>query len=204
MAGTNGQLNYLISHQACLEGASKKSGRDQSLGISIPRGMNNSFYFPRLAFRPGGRDGNITGSRQGLEAPRMGSFTPWAKPHHQRAGRLPSLYPIPDYCGPSKPWHGQESDLSKIRLSFQPGSVRCWALGCFIGTLLKLAVVGRLLLEAFRYRSCNFLALWPREAPSSLWALTIPFCKMGRVMPISGYHGRNSSATKAMKILQKL
>lgn len=44
-----------------------KSGRDESLGISMPTGMNNSFYFPRLDFRPGGRDGNITGSRQGLE-----------------------------------------------------------------------------------------------------------------------------------------
>lgn len=66
----------LISHQACLEGASVKSGRDQSLGISMPTGLNNSFYFPRLAFRPGWREGNITGSRQGLEDPRMGSFAP--------------------------------------------------------------------------------------------------------------------------------
>lgn len=76
MAGTNGQLNYLISHQACLEGANRKSGRDQSLGISMPTGMNNSFYFPRLAFRPGGRDGDITLSRQGPEDPRMSSFAP--------------------------------------------------------------------------------------------------------------------------------
>lgn len=53
-----------------------KSGRDQSLGISMPTGVNDLFYFPRLAFRPRGREGNITGSRQGLEDPRMGSFAP--------------------------------------------------------------------------------------------------------------------------------
>ena len=66
----------LMSHQACWEGASTKSGRDQSLGISTPTGMNDSFYFPSLAFRPGGREGNVTGSRQGLEDPSMGSFAP--------------------------------------------------------------------------------------------------------------------------------
>lgn len=66
----------LMSHQACQEGASMKSGRDQSLGISMPTGVNDLFYFPRLAFRPRGREGNITGSRQGLENPRMGSFAP--------------------------------------------------------------------------------------------------------------------------------